>query len=69
MNKKIIRLPDLMKTAEFDFRTNRNYYGYLRQTCSASKLKFAKGRGNEAYNTKEVIEEHKEEAKADEETK
>ena len=54
---------------EFDFRTNRNYYGYLRQTCSTSKLKCAKGRSNETYNTKEFKEEHKEQAKADEETK
>ena len=52
---------------EFDFQTDRNYYVDLRQTYLALKLKLVKGRGYEAYNTKEVKKEHKEEAKAEEE--
>ena len=52
---------------EFDFQTDRNYYGDLRQTYLALKLKFVKGRGYETYNTKENMKGHKEEAKADQE--
>ena len=52
---------------EFEFQTDRNYYVDLRQTYLALKLKLVKGRGYETYNTKEVKEEHKEEAKAEEE--
>ena len=52
---------------EFEFQTDRNYYVDLRQTYLALKLKLVRGRGYETYNTKEVKEEHKEEAKAEEE--
>ena len=49
---------------EFEFQTDRNYYVDLRQTYLAVKLKLVKGRGCEIYNTREVKNEHKEEAKA-----
>ena len=39
----------------------------MRQTYLALKLKLVRGRGYEIYNTKEVKEEHKEEAKGEEE--
>ena len=52
----------------FEFQRDRNYYVDLRQTYLALKLKFVKGRGYENYNSKDVKKEHKEEAKADEET-
>ena len=52
---------------EFEFQTDRNYYVDLRQTYLALKLKLVKGRGYETYNTKEVKNEHKEEAKTEEE--
>ena len=52
---------------EFEFQKDRNYYVDLRQTFLALKLKLVRGRGYETYNTKEVKEEHKEEAKAEEE--
>ena len=53
---------------EFEFQTDRNYYVDLRQKYLALKLKLVRGRGYETYNTKQVKKEHKEEAKADEET-
>ena len=53
---------------EFEFLTHRNYYVDLKQTYLALKLKFVKGRGYKTYNTKENKKEHKEEAKAAEET-
>ena len=40
----------------------------MRQTYLALKLKLVRGRGYETYNTREVKKEHKEEAKAEEET-
>ena len=52
---------------KFEFQTDRNYYVDLRQTYLALKLKHVRGRGYETYNTKDVKEEHKEEAKAEEE--
>ena len=52
---------------EIEFQTDRNYYVDLRQTYLALKLKLARGRGYETYNSKEVKKEHKEEAKAEEE--
>ena len=54
---------------ELEFQTDLSYYFDLRQTYLASKLKFVKGHGYEAYNTKKVEKERKEEAKANEETK
>ena len=64
MNKISILLPHSMKTAEFEFQTDRNYYVDLRQTYLALKLKLVGGRGYETYNTIEVKKGHKEEAKA-----
>ena len=52
---------------EFEFQTDRNHYVDLRQTYLVLKLKIVRGRGYETYNTKEVKNEHKEEAKAEEE--
>ena len=52
---------------EFDFQTDGNYYVDLRQTYLALKLKLVRGRCYETYNTKEVKNEHQEEAKAKEE--
>ena len=52
---------------EFEFQTDRNYCVDFRQTYLALKLKRVKGRGHETYNTKEVKQEHKVEAKAEEE--
>ena len=52
---------------EFEFQTDRNYYVDLREPYVALKLKLVRGRGYETYNTKEVKEEHKENAKAEEE--
>ena len=52
---------------EFDFQTDRNCYVDLRQTYLAWKLKHARGRGYEAYKTKDVKKERKEEAKVEEE--
>ena len=51
---------------QFEFQMAPNYYVDLRQTYFA--LKFVKSRGHQTYNTEEVKKEHKEEAKADEET-
>ena len=51
-----------------EFQSNRSYYIDLRQTYLASKLKFVRSCGHEAYNIEKVTEEHKEEAKADVET-
>ena len=53
---------------QFEFQTDWSYYVDLRQSILALKLKFFKGRAYELYNSKEVEKEHKEEAKADEET-
>ena len=52
---------------EFEFQTDRTYYVDLRQTYLALKLKLVRGRGYEAYNTKQLKKEHKEEVKAEEE--
>ena len=52
---------------EFEFQTDQNYYVDLRQTYLALKLKLVRGRGYENYMTKEVKNEHKKEAKAEEE--
>ena len=52
---------------EFELQTDRNYYVDLRQMYLALKLKLVRGRGYEAYNTKEVKKEHKEHAKAEDE--
>ena len=52
---------------EFEFQTDRNYYVDLRQTYLALKLKTVRGHGYEIYKTKEVKNEHKKEAKAEEE--
>ena len=52
---------------EFEFQTDRNYYVDLRQTYLALKLKLVRGPGYKTYNTKEVKQAHKEEAKAEEE--
>ena len=52
---------------EFEFQTDRNCYVALRQTYLAFKLKLARGRDYETYNTKEVKKEHKEKTKAEEE--
>ena len=51
---------------EFEFQTDLNYYVDLRQTYLALKLKLGRGRGYENYNSREVKEEQKEEAKVDE---
>ena len=51
---------------EFEFQTDRKYYVDLRQTYLAWKLELIRGRGYETYKIKEVKEEHKEEAKAEE---
>ena len=52
---------------EWEFQTVRNYYVDMRQTYLALKLKLVEGRGYETYNTKEVKEEHKENAKVEQE--
>ena len=52
---------------EFEFQTGQNSYVDLRQTYLVLKLKLVRGRGYESYKTKDVKEEHKEEAKAEEE--
>ena len=44
---------------EIEFQTERNYYFDLRQTYSVLKLKLARGRVYETYNTIEVKQEHK----------
>ena len=56
------------KCIGFEFQTYRNYFVDLRQTHMALNLNCFKGRGYETYNTKEVENEYKEEAKTDEET-
>ena len=53
---------------EFEFQTDRNHYVDLRQTYLALKLKLVTGRNYQSYYSKELNKEHKEEAKADEET-
>ena len=60
MNKKFIQLPHLMKTAEFEFQTDRNYYVDLRQSFLALMLKFVKGRAYDTYESKE--KEHKDDS-------
>ena len=52
---------------DFEFQTDRIYYGDLRQTHLALKLKLVGGCSYETYNSKETKKEHKEETKADEE--
>ena len=52
---------------EFEIQTDRNYYVDLRQTYLDLKLKFARGRDYETYDTKKVKKDHKEEANAEEE--
>ena len=47
---------------EFDFQTDRNYYVDLRQSFSALKLKFVKGRGYDTYESKKKKKEHKDES-------
>ena len=47
---------------EFEFQTDRNYYVDLRQSFLALKLKFVKGRGYDAYESKEKKKEHKDES-------
>ena len=50
-----------------EFQTEQIYYVDLRQTYLVLKLKLVRGRGYETYNTEEIKEEHKKEAKAEEE--
>ena len=52
---------------EFDFQTDPIYCVDLRQTFLALKLKPVRGPGYETCRTKEVKEQHKQEAKAEEE--
>ena len=52
---------------EFESQTDRNYYVDLRQTYLALQLKHVRGRDYGTYNTKEVKNDHKQEAKAEEE--
>ena len=47
---------------EFEFQTDRNYYGDLKQSFLALKLKFVRGRGYDAYESKEKKKEHKAES-------
>ena len=53
---------------EFKFQTGHNYYVDLKQPYLVLNLKFVKGRVYETYNSEEEKKEHKEEAKAEEET-
>ena len=46
---------------EFEFQRDRNYYGDLRQSFFALKLKFVKGRRYDTYESKEK-KEHKDES-------
>ena len=50
------------KCIEFEYETDRNYYLVLRQSFLALKLKFVKGRGYDAYESKEKKKEHKDES-------
>ena len=52
---------------EFESQMDRIYYVDLRQKYLALKLKLVRGRAYETYNSKEVKNEHKEEAKSEEE--
>ena len=52
---------------EFEFQTDRNYYVDSRLFYLALKLKFVKGCFSKSYNSREVKEEHKEEARIDDE--
>ena len=52
-----------MKTAQFKFQRDQNYYVDLRQSYLVLKIKLVRGRGYETYNGKEVKEDHKEEVK------
>ena len=45
---------------EFEFQTDLNNYGYLRQTNLALKIKLVKGRDFDTYKTTEKKKEHKE---------
>ena len=66
--QEIYRITSLDENCiDFEFQIDRNFYVDLRQTYLALKLKLVGGRGYETYNTKEVKQEHKEEAKAEEE--
>ena len=47
---------------EFEFQTDRNHYVDLRQSFSALKLKFVKGRGYDTYESKEKKKEHRNES-------
>ena len=47
---------------EFEFQTDRNYFVDLRQSFLALKLKFAKRRGYDTYESKEKKREHKDES-------
>ena len=51
-----------MKTAEFEFQTDWNYYVDLRQTFLASKLKKIEGLGHEICNLIESEKDHKDES-------
>ena len=64
MNKKLIQQPHLMKTAEFEFQTDRNFYVDLRQSFWALELKFVERRGYDTYESKEKRKEHKDESVA-----
>ena len=55
MNMKSILLPHLMKTAEFEFQMDWNYFVVLRQTHLALKLKLVRGRDYGTYNTNQQI--------------
>ena len=47
---------------EFEFQTDRNFHVDLRQSFLALRLKFAKGRGYDTYESKENKKEHKDES-------
>ena len=47
---------------EFEFQKYRNFYGGLRQSFLALKLKFVKGRGYDTYESKEKKKEHRDES-------
>ena len=54
---------------KFDFQMDRSSYNDFGQTCLVLELKIVKGRGYGNDKTKETKKEHKEETKANEETK
>ena len=47
---------------QFEIQTDLNYYVDLRQSFSALKLKFVKGRSYDTYESKEKKKEHKDES-------